>query len=72
LRGLKPTNKLGVAFGSHGWAGGGAKQVDEELEKTGITRVREPLTCVYKPDAATLDECRKLGAELADKVESCK
>jgi len=72
LRGLKPTNKIGAAFGSHGWAGGGAKQVDEELEKTGIARVREPLTCVYKPDAATLEECRKLGAELADKVEQYK
>lgn len=68
MEGLKPKGKLGAAFGSHGWAGGGAKAVDAALDRIGIRRVREPITCVYRPDAETLGACRKLGAGLAEKV----
>ncbi|HOO57443.1 MAG TPA: FprA family A-type flavoprotein [bacterium] len=68
MKGLKPTNKIGFAFGSHGWAGGGAKAVNEELVKTGIEIVRDPLTCVFRPEQQVLDECIQLGSGIADRV----
>jgi len=72
MQGLKPAGKTGAAFGSHGWGGGGAVAVDAALDKIGIARMRPPITCVYKPDAAVIDDCRKLGSELAEKVAVIK
>jgi flavorubredoxin len=66
MQGLKPRNIFGAAFGSHGWGGGGAAAVDAWLDKIGIEKIRGPVTCVYKPESGVLDECKKLGAELAD------
>jgi anaerobic nitric oxide reductase flavorubredoxin len=66
MEGLKPKGKIGAAFGSHGWAGGGAKAADASLQKIGIKKVSDPITCIFRPDAATLDACRNLGAAIAD------
>ena len=72
IKGLKPANKIGAAFGSHGWAGGGAAAVDEELAAAGVERIRNPLTCVYRPDEFEIEECLKLGRKLAARVEAHK
>jgi len=70
IAGLKPTGKAGLAFGSHGWSGGGAEQAAGLLEKTGVELIREPITCVFRPDEAVLDQCRKAGAALAAKAKA--
>ncbi len=72
MEGLKPAGKVGAAFGSHGWQGGGAKAVDAALDRIGIAKIGAPITCSFRPDDATLDECRKLGAELARKAAAVK
>ncbi len=66
IQGLKPQNKPGAAFGSHGWGGGGAAGVDAWLDKIGIKKLRGPIVCIYRPAPAVIEECKKLGAELAD------
>ena len=33
MKGLKPTNKIGAAFGSYGWSGEATKQITQELEE---------------------------------------
>ena len=68
ITGLKPAGKVGVAFGSHGWSGGGATQVADMLDKASVALIREPLTTVFKPSDAVLDECREAGASLAEKA----
>jgi flavorubredoxin len=68
LKGLRPVGKIGFAFGSCGWAGGGARDVQEYLKIMKVDLVREPLECKFVPDSAVLEECRKSGSELAEKV----
>ncbi len=69
MTGLKPVGKVGLAFGSHGWSGGGASQASAMLETAGIELMREPLTCSYKPTAQVLAQCRQAGAALAAKAK---
>lgn len=68
LRGLAPTGKCGFAFGSHGWSGGGARDVENYLKEMKFELLRSPLTCKYLPREKTLQECRELGRILADKA----
>jgi flavorubredoxin len=68
LKGLRPVDKIGFAFGSCGWAGGGARDVQEFLKVMKVELVREPLECKFVPDAVALEECRKAGRELAERV----
>ena len=35
LKGLKPKNRVGMAYGSYGWSGEATKQVSEVLEGLG-------------------------------------
>ena len=66
VRGLRPQNKLGFAFGSFGWSGEGAKQIAAELEAMGMEQVVEPLQVKYMPTAEELDKARAAGVALAD------
>jgi flavorubredoxin len=72
LRGLSPEGKVGVAFGSYGWAkNGGQHAVQEYLEQMKVTLVRdEPIQAQYVPTEEVLEECRKAGRELAEKALS--
>jgi flavorubredoxin len=65
LKGLRPKNLIGAAFGSFGWSGEGAKHVNATLEEMGIEIVSEPLTFQYVPTDADLVRCRELGLAVA-------
>ena len=69
VKGLKPRNLVGGAFGSFGWSGEGAKHVNEVLEQMAVELVREPLSVKYVPDAEALDACRSLGAGVAARLK---
>jgi flavorubredoxin len=66
LQGLRPQNKVAVAFGSYGWGKGGAEAVDEALRAIGWKILCEPLRAKYRPYAAVLDQCRQTGRALAE------
>lgn len=68
LVGLKPSGKSGFAFGSYGWAKGGAKDVEDYLKAMKFEILREPLQSQYVPTAGILDECRAAGKMLARKA----
>ncbi|MFW5858227.1 MAG: flavodoxin domain-containing protein, partial [Planctomycetota bacterium] len=70
LKGLKPQNKAGFAFGTHGWGRGGPEAVQEYLEAMKFDILREPYKVQWRPKETDLDECRRLGAMLADKAEA--
>jgi anaerobic nitric oxide reductase flavorubredoxin len=71
LKGLRPRNKLGAAFGAYGWAGGAVKEIDEGLKAIGLETV-EPLS--FKHVMTTLSEddkkkCVEYGRSIAKKVK---
>lgn len=68
LKGLKPSGKAGFAFGSYGWAKGGAKDVEEYLKAMKFEILREPLQVQYVPTPEVLDECRAAGELLAQRA----
>jgi flavorubredoxin len=70
LEGLKPTGKVGFAFGSHGWAGGGPETVDAGLKNLKWEILLEPITARYRPTPETLDACRAAGTMLAEQAKA--
>ena len=66
MKGLKPLNKLGAAFGSYGWSGEAAKLVTKELEEMKFNIVEPGVRIQYVPDDKGLDACRELAKKIAD------
>lgn len=64
-RGLKPRNLVGAAFGSYGWSGEGAKQLDGLLGQMKVEIAAGPLSVNYVPDPDSLAGCRAMGTEVA-------
>lgn len=69
IRGLKPKNLVGQAFGSYGWSGEGVKQVREELARMGVELVGEPVAVNYVPNQSALQACRELGRAVGRRMQ---
>jgi flavorubredoxin len=54
MKGLKPLNKIGGAFGSYGWSGEAVKLISTELEAMKFEIV-EPVRHQYIPDSKSLE-----------------
>ena len=61
MRGLRPTNKIGAAFGSFGWSGEAVKLMNKAMTEMKFTICHPGLKVQYVPEANNLDECVKLG-----------
>ena len=70
MRGLKPPNKIGAAFGSYGWAGGAKRFVEEQMRLAGIELEENDLDFSYKPTEAEWRKCYEFGAMIAGKIKS--
>lgn len=68
LKGLKPQNKIGAAFGSYGWSGEAVRQIEEELERMKIPRVQEGLRATFVPDGETIAACHAFGRAIGRAV----
>jgi flavodoxin I len=67
--GVDLKGKVGAVFGSYGWSGEAPKQVLEIMKnRFGMTLVGPTIEVLYKPNAAQLEECRKLGKTVAEKI----
>ena len=60
--GLAPKGRVGLAFGSYGWASKGVEMIETSLQSCGF-EMMESVSCNYIPDEKTLLEIR-------EKVES--
>jgi len=58
LRGLAPKARKGFAFGSYGWSGQAAGQVEEMLAAAGVEILCEKIRQLYVPDDASLAALR--------------
>ncbi|MBN1784746.1 MAG: FprA family A-type flavoprotein [Candidatus Bathyarchaeota archaeon] len=61
--------KVGAAFGSYGWSGEAPNMLTEIMKNRFEMDVIEPaLRIKYNPDSKALEECRKLGKTVAEKI----
>jgi flavorubredoxin len=60
MKGLKPLNKIGAAFGSYGWSGEAPKMITRALEEMKFDIV-EPVRHKYIPDSNALEQSFNLG-----------
>lgn len=65
LRGLKPKNRIGCAFGSYGWSGVVAPAIEKVLKETGIEVKQSALSVQYSPDDNEVERCFEFGREFA-------
>ncbi len=69
MKGLKPQNKIGAAFGSYGWSGESVKLVQEELTAMKFQTVDSGLKIQYMPDKAGIEKCEAFGRKIGQAVK---
>ncbi len=66
MKGLRPQNKMGAAFGSFGWSGEGAQAIHDWLESMGMEMPVDPLKCKFVPKHDMLEKCFATGKTLGE------
>jgi len=61
--------KVGAAFGSYGWSGEAPVLIAEQMRKIGINVIDPVLRIQYAPAEKDLEECKRLGKDLANKIK---
>lgn len=70
MKGLRPANKKGFAFGSYGWSKrGGAAEVEESMKEMKIEIMQEPIRSQYVPTPELLEQCREAGRMMGKYAE---
>jgi len=70
VKGLKPQNKLGAAFGSFGWSGESVKIISDWLESMKMELVDAPVKVKHVPDHETLGKCHELGRKVGQAINA--
>lgn len=70
MKGLKPANKIGGAFGSYGWSGESVKLVAAELEAMKFKMIEAGPRLQYVPDPAGVDACFAYGKQIGEAVNA--
>jgi flavorubredoxin len=68
MKGLRPKDKIGVAFGSYGWSGEAIRLINRELEEMKFKLIDPGLKIQYVPDTQGIEACHKLGKKIADSL----
>lgn len=66
---LNAKGKVGAAFGSYGWSGEAPGLIAEKLRGIGMNVIDPVLRVQYAPAEKDLEECKRLGKDLANKVK---
>lgn len=61
--------KIGAAFGSYGWSGEAPVTIAEKMRELGIEVIDPVLRIQYQPTDKDLEECKRLGKDIANKVK---
>jgi len=65
IKGLKPRNKMGAAFGSYGWGGEAVRLMNDAFDDLKIERINDGLRVLFVPDDESLAECVQFGHQIA-------
>lgn len=68
LKGLKPANLIGAAFGSYGWSGESIKDLEVMLKEMKVEIAAEAISVKHVPDSAILEKCFDLGKTIATEL----
>jgi flavorubredoxin len=66
IKGLKPKNRMGFAFGSYGWSGQAAGQIEDVMKELKWELPKEIVKINYIPEPEDLENMKNLGKELGD------
>ena len=69
LNKLNAKGKVGAAFGSYGWSGEAPVMIAEKMREIGMKVIDPVLRVQYTPAEKDLEECKRLGKDLANKVK---
>lgn len=69
LKGLRPKNLVGAAFGSYGWSGESATHLNELLKEMNVEIVADPVKSQYVPHEDILAQCHALGLTVAHRLK---
>jgi flavorubredoxin len=61
MKGLRPANKIGAAFGSYGWSGEAVKLINAIMEEMKFTVIDPGIKVQYLPAHDDLQKCVELG-----------
>jgi len=70
IKGLRPKNLIGAAFGSYGWGAAAVKQIRCVLDEINVEPVGEDISVEFVPDGESLNRCVDLGHAVAKKLKS--
>jgi len=66
IKGLRPKNRLGAAFGSFGWSGECVKILSDWLTSIGMEQPVEPVKIQYVPKQERIKDCITMGRQLGE------
>ncbi len=70
MKGLRPQNRIGGAFGSFGWSGECVKQITESLTDMGFEMPVEGVKVKHVPTHDMLKQCTDMGVEIAKALKA--
>lgn len=70
MKGLKPVDKIGGAFGSYGWSGESVKLVAAELEAMKFRMIEAGPRLQYVPEDAGITACIEYGKTIGEAVKA--
>ena len=65
LKGLKPANLIGAAFGSYGWSGESVRDLEGLLKEMKVEIAADAVSVKNVPDSGVLEKCHELGKTIA-------
>ncbi len=72
MKGLRPQNRIGVAYGSYGWSGEAPKALHMLLTEMNMEMPFEPIKTVFCPKEEEIAKAKDLGREIAKALkEKC-
>ncbi len=69
MKGLKPKNKFGAAFGSYGWSGESVKLIHGILSDMKLAMIDDGLKIQYVPQADGIEKCEALGRTIGKAIK---
>lgn len=69
MKGLRPQNRVGGAFGSFGWSGESAKVLHEMLASMGMDMPADFVKCNWTPRHEALRACVELGKTVGEALK---
>jgi flavorubredoxin len=69
IKGLKPKGLNCAAFGSYGWSGEAAFDIQKILENMKLNIIKEPFRVKYVPKKTDLSACREYALQIGKMVK---